>query len=186
MEIKGKSVPYPEGSADLSARVARFVGAVLKLPLVQRIEMTSTGIFVQRGVADGEEVLPDGLLASFAKQFWSRECRTRHAQSRDVLLGYLQLEACGYDGENPMAGWDAAVAELLKVKLQPCAVLAPVGDYFDAYVGLPEGSMAQHFCGLPVLRGQAVQPGKLIFVGSPTGHLADADKGFVLDTGVTG
>ena len=179
MEIKGKSVPYPEGSADLSARVARFVGAVLKLPLVQRIEMTSTGIFVQRGVADGEEVRPDGLLASFTGA---------ELDAPDVafLLGYLQLEACGYDGENPMAGWDAAVAELLKVKLQPCAVLAPVGDYFDAYVGLPEGSMAQHFCGLPVLRGQAVQPGKLIFVGSSTGHLADADKGFVLDTGVTG
>jgi hypothetical protein len=175
---RGKVISYPK-SPDAKQRVLRFLDRALELKAVKRIELDPRSVFVERAVDEttGEDVLPAGLEGILTGE--------ELFPGVDFILGRAELFDCTLQvPENPMLGVNAAYEDLRKRNLQPCAVLAPIGDYFDAYFGLPEGAEVGRFLGLEVIRDSLIEPGKLIFLGSVTGAAIDATHGAVLDTGV--
>lgn len=172
---RSQHVPYVPGP-EADARIMRFVGRALKLPNVTSIALAVDGIYVERALTDEEPVLPAGLQDLLEEDEWP---------GTSFLLQHLELEAAEVSG-NPMLLWNHAVTSLGSRDLRACAVLVPPGDAFDAYVGLPEGANVAVFLGLHIHRAAEVEIGKLVFIGSPTGLLADATHGIVVDTGEMG
>lgn len=175
METRGQSINYPSGpSADV--QLLRFLSRLLKLERLQRIELTAQSIFVSRLVTEGEDVLPQGL---------SQVLEMPELPDVEFLLQRLELMNCSVEApSNPVIGLHTAVRDLEARGLIACAVLAPEGDYFDAYFGFPEDANVDRFLGMLVVRSNQIEGGKLVILGSVLGMAVEATHGVVLDTGV--
>lgn len=176
METRGQTIPYPTGGHRVEAQLILFLSRLLRLPRLQRVELSAQNIFVTRVVEDDEAVLPYGL---------SQIIEAVEPLDVEFLLQRIPLKGCSVQAPgNPLVGLNAAINDVEEQSLIACAILAPEGDYFDAYFGLPENTNMERFLGLKVARDKHVEAGKLIILGSPFGMLVETTLGIVLDTGV--
>jgi len=176
MEPRLQRLPLPANEK----RLQQLVLMLLKLDRLLELKLTPRGIEVKRGVEPDEPVVPETIVELG---------RGMEPPSPDVdfLLKHLPLmESLDFDlDRHPLTTLVVLMARVRTRGLCPAGWFVAEGDQLDEFLGQDEGTLPGELLAVPVhyVPSDQLPKGKLLLVGSTTGHAIDAVYGVGADIG---
>lgn len=174
MEIKVQRIQLPASAA----RLQEVLGLILRLPRLQEMRLTLSGIEVKRAVED-EEVVPATIVELAAGV-------TPAEPEVEFLFKSVRLEALPSDPErHPLHTLIQLMERVRLEQLFPSAWYVTAGDHLDAFLAQPQGTLPVWLFGVPVhyVGEDQLPDGRIVLIGSTTRHSIDATFGVTADIG---
>lgn len=173
-ELRKAAYPLPTNPKALE----RFMCETLRLGWLTLVEVTSSGIKIERHVHEGEPALPASL---------SGLLQGTEPLDPDLpfLLQHVVVEQMPFNPERHILHTLIELFEVLKRRqLNIVALYVAAGDELAAALGLATGTDIPRLFGVPIYYvAEGIDPGHLLAVGSPTPFIVDATTGVVADLG---
>lgn len=182
METRKKTVaiPTPRNMRTLKEGVL----AILELEHVIGLEVTAKQIKVTGTVSDEAED-QDLLPPMITHLLTSGEHLPVDLATLVALPGFEMVQLPFDPAQHPLHVVIAAMHMLESRGLRAAAFFSRQGDWLDAFLGLDAGTLPLTLFGAPVqyTHDIALEEGKLLVVGSPTGLMLDAKCGIIVEIG---
>jgi hypothetical protein len=175
METKSQRVPLPA----TEKRLQQTVLLILRLPQLLEMRLTLHGIEVRRGVEEDEPVVPETIV-EVAKGI------SPDVPELAFLLKGLEIAVLPLDPNRHQLTTLIEMTNSLQARgLLACAWFVTEGDGLDAFLAQSPGTLPTSLFGVSVyyVAEDQLPEGKLLLVGSSTGHLIDASHGITADIG---
>jgi hypothetical protein len=167
--VRTAILPLPRSLSQLVWLVQRM----LSLPQLQRLEVATDGVTVERCVFPNEEVAP---VASFP-----------YPDAKFILRTVQELGALHempFDPEvHPYLALLEATNQIHKAGLRPCAIVAPDAEWLSAFLGIDDARTSV-FGMEVILAGEDVLDNRLVVLGGTSPFIFDASYGVIVVSGV--